>query len=248
MRKLLLTAFIFFSLLSFDSIAQNSQTALLSVIDSSVYKVDSVISKIKVKGNNYQIIIAKDKYDDKQKKYAEGDYFFSPITIFIYDNSTSKTIFKKKYDENEFFTFLNVKNDTTQDGLFYLGMLSSGGGSGYIGTLYSINFENEPKLVPLFDFSELSHVAIDFSGKKFVHIQGIWNFDENEAHFSNHRYTVFTHSIDGEKVITKKLGKTKFKYSSFDDDMPLDEIFKSLFVQEPKLVKDIDINRLKFGF
>ena len=71
--------------------------------------------------------------------------------------------------------------------------------------------------------------------------------DENEAHFSSHRYQIIKNSIDGEKVATKKLGKTKFKYSCFDEDMPVDEIFKDIFNKEPKLMKNIDLTKYVFG-
>jgi hypothetical protein len=227
--------------------SQNTRAAFYNIIDSSKYAIDSVISPVIVDGKNYSIIIAKDRYNEKQIRYPESELYFSPITIFIYNNDVSKIVFTEKYEENELYFYLNLKKDSLNDGLFYLGMISFGGGSGFLGTFYNVTFNEIPKVNSLFEFSELSHIAIEISGKEFIHIQGVWNFDESEAHFSNHRYNIFKHYIDGGKVATKKLGKTKFKYSCFDEDMPVDEIFKDIFNKEPKLMKNIDLTKYIYG-
>jgi hypothetical protein len=227
--------------------SQNTKTAFSGIIDSSKYAIDSVFSPVTIDSKHYTIIIAKDRYDEKHVRYPESELYFSPITIFIYNNDVSKIVFTEKYEENELYFYLNLKKDSLADDLFYLGMISFAGGSGYIGTFYSITFNDTPKVNLLFQFSELSHIAIEISGKEFIHIQGVWNFDENEAHFSNHRYNIFKHYIDGGKVTTKKLGKTKFKYSCFDEDMPVDEIFKDIFSKEPKLMKNIDLTKYVYG-
>jgi hypothetical protein len=248
MKKLFFAISLFSFLILSNSYGQEIKPQIALLADSAIYTIDTVIRNLRFNNNDYLIVVAKDKYNDKQKLYNNGDIFFSPITVIIYDITTSKAVYSSKYDDNEFYFFINIEKDSNKDGRYYMGMLSSGGGSGYIGTLFGISFNDKPKLVKLFDFSELSHIAINVSGNEFLHLEGVWNFDENEAHFSNHRYIIRTHTINGETVLTKKLGKTKGKYSSFDEDMPVDEIFKAIFSKESKLVKNIDLNKFIIGF
>ncbi len=248
MKKNLIITIIAAVFLLQKSYSQDGKALFSGVVDSTKYSIDTVIRNVKFKNSEYLIIFAKDKYNEKQKPYTEGDIYFSPITVIIYDIVASLPVFSVKYDENEFFFFRNLENDSTKDARCFVGMLSAGGGSGYIGTIFSILINDKPKLVPLFDFSELSHLAVNLSGNEFIHIEGIWNFNENEAHFSEHRYIISTKTINGESVINKKLGKTKGKYSSFDEDMPVDEIFKKIFEKESKLLKNIDLNKFTYVF
>ncbi len=62
-----------------------------------------------------------------------------------------------------------------------------------------------------------------------------------ESHFAPHRQIVSLYKIENDKVSIKKLGTTRLKYDSFQNDSSFIDFWK----QEPALVKKIRLNGFK---
>ncbi len=193
----------------------------------STLRIDTIF-QLEVDSIAYQLIITNDDYtvEDKQTRFMK--------TVRIVENKSCDTLYKASYDFN---SIDGVQQ--TLPGHYWLRMGDFGGGSGFSGTLYKINFSPKIKLQPVFNYDELSFCKSNYNSSEIILFEGIWDMEvddlEMESHFSAHKQMVSVYEIKNDTTLVKKIGETKFKYNLYCGDSELGV----MRVREPWLFKKI---------
>jgi hypothetical protein len=194
----------------------------------AVTNTDSVYP-LEVNGKNYELVLSQNYPSQK----TEGAL---ATTLFIIDTANADTLYRDLYEFNEIGELRNPA-----PGHYWIGLLNSGGGSGYSATLFNIRIGDKIEIQPLFDFDELSYWKTNALADEVLFFEGIWNMNvENEkdleSHFAPHRQSVSEYSIKSDTVILKEIGISKYKYDLFDN---ADTDIGKFQEQEKKLNKNI---------
>lgn len=207
-------------------------------IDTSKFIADTIL-----KIGGYKIIVAKEKYDAENKKLTLDDLWGNPITIFVENESDDSVVYSKKFDENMFVTSYSFKNNSRN----YITLSQSGGGSGFLSTIYKIDTEKAFELNTLASYNELCYYTFDKEGNELLLLHGIWStFAEGneeeigETHFADHVYDVVTIDLSTGKSTSH--GTTRNKYPSEDSGTNPIDLLKLIQKKEPKVCKNINID------
>jgi hypothetical protein len=172
----------------------------------------------------------------------------SPITLLIVDKLSGKIKFQKKIG-NEFndYPFQNWKlikgpeKSLNHPGKLFLSIDKSYGGSGSINTTYLIDI-SEIGITVLKIFSsagELSDFMITKHDKELFLISGIWNPQEKEAHFSDHRFQLKKFTFNKGQVQAFNLGITNLKYPPIDEENSCETIIHQIRSREKAFTKTL---------
>ncbi len=236
-----------------DSLTDNSKnfTKLLKSIflNSDLYKIDTMY-KVLIGTRLCKFIFVRENYN------KEGDKIDSNLdSIELYDESikqllildfkTDNLLFIKRFEFdvaiNSFFRIHKLNSSLLETGKVFIDWIVSGGGSGYASKTYTIDFngDNKIELELLFDSGELSNIC--FLNNQFIVINGIWNFDEKETHFSEHRCEIkfINFNNQQEDLITIK----KYETSERSYIELLREIFKNEATLKNSILKYSDIEK-----
>ena len=224
-----------------------SDRDIAAKIDTALFHIDTMIKPVNLNGNRYALLITKDKYDEnKASTYNEDEKGYnSPISVHFFDYNTSKIIRSEKFSENTFNRFEQFSITGSKVANTFLTLTDYAGGSGYRGNLYEITNATPFQVKKIFDFGELSYFIISKAGDRIIKLDGDWNFDEGETHFSNHRYNIYDFTIT-DPVQSKLLGKTKQKYSGLDEGKPIKQILDDIRSKEPGLLQTVDLSNFVF--
>ncbi len=218
-------------------------------IDTSIYIIDSIIKDVNIKNGSFDFYFLSNKYDEHNKliQHNIASPAIAQITVIVKQKSEAKILFKKTFPENEFSLFKNT-GATNRPGNLFLLMTDFGGGSGFSSKIFLMTDKGGIDANEILTFGELSYFAFDKDDKNIILIDGIWSFNENEneSHFSKHRYKVYTFKQNGNNYIKTKLGETKFKYSSWDDGESFKEILNEIRKREPELLTGVKIESYIF--
>lgn len=226
------TASLFFNTSKAQTIKENNNFS-----DTTRYLIDTSINDVNIDNKHFSIDFLRDKFD----KDSVGK--IDMLSLVIRDIKTHDVIYYKKFTENQYNIFKVTDDSLNVKGKLYLEVEFIGGGSGLSGDCYEITaYKNNIKIHPIYTFNELS--LIYFNGdNEIIVLDGIWDFDnKNEYHFSNHRYLVTKYDYINGKFIPTKLGKTRFKYSSYNDGKYSKQILIGIKKKEPVLLKSINLN------
>jgi hypothetical protein len=160
----------------------------------------------------------------------------STTTLRLIRNKDGDTLFTATYDFNNIDKLYNPAPNC-----YWLGLIKSGGGSGYTGTLFSVKMEPKPELQPILNFNELTYWRSNKAGSGILAFDGIWDMSaadsaNAESHFGAHKQNISVYTIALNTVQQLKLGITKNKYSPWETD----DIVNQLKTNEPGLAKKID--------
>jgi hypothetical protein len=100
-------------------------------------------------------------------------------------------------------------------------------------------------VIPAFKTDELTYVAYNKYGTDIILLKGIWSKDTTESHFSNHRYEIIKYIFKDDSFQQIKMGRTKFKYASFDDNAKALELISDIEIEEPLLLNSIKAREYK---
>lgn len=202
--------------------------------DTSHYKVDSTFSNVMIDKKFFAIQILRNTNDD-----AGTDK--NRIGLVIKDRISKKPVYKKYFVENKYNIFKTTSDHLNKYGKLFFEAISEGGGSGFSGKCFVIASNNNViSLIPAYTFDELS--LLYFIGDTtIIKLQGTWNFKEEEAHFSNHRYILTRYDYAGGKFSASKLGSTKFKYESMDANISPKKVLLQIKKKEPELVQSLQL-------
>lgn len=244
-RKFIISSFLFLS-----SVFVKAQSLNITPfqIDPNQYKIDSVLNTVLLEKKFYTIILLRDKYTEQMlpfeaKNNGNNNYSpeQSPITFLIVDQSNSSIKFQKKInpDINDYpyqywhFRKGNEKKLSLPGKLFF-SIDKNYGGSGSTNTTYLIDSsETGLNMTKLFSASgELSDFIITKNDSALILISGIWNVNENETHFSNHRYQLIKYTFKRNAIKRTNLGITHFKYPTIDEENSCKEIIHQIQIRE----------------
>jgi hypothetical protein len=210
-------------------------------IDTSRFFVDTFLNLKAESLDNYLLVLVRDRYKGDTLISNDEWFSFSPLILKLI-NTSNKKVYTEKLKDNQFLQFFEIISSKDNSKNYFIALINTGGGSGYEGNLYKLNFDNNNKLKPVFDYGELSYFAVNKEANEWLVIHGIWNFEEKETHFEDHRYEIESYKMLNDSIEKTIFGKTKYKYSSMNFYMGLKEMIK----KEPELFKSIDLSQFSF--
>ncbi|MBU0489228.1 MAG: hypothetical protein KKA07_04415 [Bacteroidetes bacterium] len=236
-----------------SSTAQNTHKIEAFYSDTGVFKTDTVINRVLIEEEQFTIEVYRNIFNEHIYTYsASGDPYFeqSPITIII-KNSDSEIVYLKTFDfEPDDYPYLIYSfykgqgQDLNKPGKLYVEINISYGGSGSLSNIYFITLKNGTiSFNKLFQVSGvLDYVVYSSYDSEIIVLEGIWNFEEGETHFANHRYMITRYIFIDNSFQKKEIGMTVNKYSSLDEDKPIMETLKEIENREPELLQEINIS------
>ena len=224
-----------------------SDQEIATKIDTTLFHIDTIIKSVNFNGKRYALLITKDKYDENKKStYDENEQgYVSPVSAHFFDYTTAKIIKSEKFSENTFDRFNQFSSQDTKAANTFLSLSDRAGGSGYTGNLYKISMGDSFQFKNVFDFNALSYFIFSKEGGRVIKLDAVWNSDEGETHFSDHRYNIYDYSIT-DPVQSKLLGKTKQKYPGGDEEKSVKEILDDIKAKEPDLLKNVALSDFVF--
>lgn len=218
--------------------------------NTAIYKLDTVINNIDISGEQYNM---KALYEKRQpiNISAQDEEDYQAITfLFFKGNKKEPQLIKKISLEQgayiNYYVYKGQNQNLNERGKAYLLVNKSFGGSGSSSEVYSINNQHEHLSIDkIFDCSgELDYIIYNNNDDEILLLKGIWG--DNESHFSNHRYTIKKYIYQNGSFTEKILGRTQLKYSSLDEDKPLQQVLTDIKMKEPLLLQTINIKDYSF--
>lgn len=198
-----------------------------ATIDSSLYRQDTVLTNVNINGTSFTMELLK-------RKNADEDTNGKAQVLRIKNNLTNTIAYEAIFDENEYAI-------ETIEGSVFIEMIAYGGGSGSSGTCYKIIYKNDKlTLLPACRLNELSLVYFK-NANEIIVLQGNWNFNEDEAHFAPHRYSITKYIYSGQAFRAIKFGNTRFKYDGFDEKITPEKLLMKIKKKEPGLLKNLAV-------
>ncbi|MGG9960958.1 hypothetical protein [Ferruginibacter sp. SUN106] len=228
---------IFYSLFFFSTInicnAQTKIAGKADFADAKHYKTDSVFKNVMIDTNIFNIRVARKSDADESTK--------KELALSITTADKNKVLLQQYFDQNEYRLFKINNDKLNSTGKLFLEVIFNGGGSGYNGSCFEIASRNDTvKLVPVYNFDELSLLYFS-SDNEIIKLEGIWNFKEDESHFSEHRYSVTKINFTNATFKSTGLGNTKFKYEMADGEHALKKLLLLMKKKEPLLLKTLEL-------
>ncbi|MBL0234684.1 MAG: hypothetical protein IPQ08_13640 [Chitinophagaceae bacterium] len=251
-RLLLLTIY-FLTFLTLPKAQTPNQLKSLFA-DKTLYKTDTVIKNVLIDGTKFSIKVLRDRFDEHLDKFTEEDepsFTQAPITVVFTRPTDDNPIYIKRFDfEPNDYPYLNYsfykgqEQNLSNPGKLYLLLNKGYGGSGSTSSRYFIDFKDrEINLNPLFTSSgELSYIVYNRNDNEIIALDGIWNMDENESHFANHKYIITRYVNSKGSFDKEEIGQTKFKHSSLDENKTISQILSDIKVKEPSLLTRINLS------
>jgi hypothetical protein len=210
----------------------SGQEIISSVLDTSLLFIDTMLQV-----QDYKIAVVREKYDAQHKLYSADDRAYNPIQLFILQNDS--VTYKEKFEENNFD---NLKTSPTHA---YITLVSFGGGSGYVATIYHVNLEGSEIFKPVISYSELTSVLFSSDYQELLVMGGIWEMSDEseETHFSDHAYEISVVDLSKNKFETNIVSKTRKKYPSIDYDFTSEKLFQAIHQKEPQCFKGINLDK-----
>ncbi len=204
-----------------------------TISHSSSYYQNDTSYPLKINNESCRLTLTHDEFR------CPSDSGMPTITIRIIKEATNDTLLLKTLCFNYF-----DKLEEPIPGQYWISFLLSAGGSGFAGTIFRIKTISQAVLQPVSNYGATDSWILSKSPNTLLLFNSIWGFDEDsmpESHFAPHRQIVSLYKIENDKVSIKKLGTTRLKYDSFQNDSSFIDFWK----QEPALVKKIRLNGFK---
>lgn len=226
---------LFFAFILFQGFTICTAQSIFS--DTSLYKSDTVINTVNINNSYFSIEFLRNNTADRKSLYND-----SAELIFVIKNiHSNKIVYYKEFKENT-YTIFKVTSDTlSKKGKLFIEMDFDGGGSGFSGTCYEVvDMDGHFILQKVYTLDELSLFYLK-SEDDIIKMEGIWNFAEDESHFSEHRYLITRYNYINHKFVQTKLGKTRFKYASLFGNRSPKQILRTIKRKEPQILKNINL-------
>lgn len=218
--------------------------------NTSLYKLDTTIKNVNVNGEKYSFKAFYERNQSSTIAAQDDEEYKSVSFLFFKENSQKPELIKSMSLEEGEFIHYNVYKGQNQsldkDGRLYLLINKSFGGSGSSSEIYTVsNQDGKVSMEKIFECSgELDYKIYKKNDDEILLLQGIWG--DNESHFANHRYLVKNYKFENGSFKEITIGKTKYKYSSLDEDKPVEQILIDMKTKEPLLFQSINISDYKF--
>lgn len=220
--------------------------------DKDLYETDTIIENILIDGRKFTIKVLRDKFNEHLDKFTEEDdpsFTQSPITVVFTKNTDDNPIYVKRFDfEPSDYPYLDYsfykgqEQNLKSPGKLYFIVNKTYGGSLSTHSIYFINFkDNKINLNHLFYCNELTHILYALNDKEVLSLVGIWNIEEGESHFGDHRFKITRYIFGDNDINTEEIGETKFKYSVLNKKKSSSEILTEIKLKEPQLLANINL-------
>ncbi|MBY0482813.1 MAG: hypothetical protein K2Q21_15770 [Chitinophagaceae bacterium] len=231
-------------LICFNACVLPNQKNASVMIDTAIYKVDTIINPILIDSVRFQAAVLRDRWNSQHQQFKDSNQ--SPVTLIVF--SEKEVLLKQKFSaaENDLpfwyhKLFKYHQKATDSIGRLFFAATSYFGGSSSVTSVFLIRRAGSKLFADsVFKTSgELSYELADSSGNKILLIEGLWNMSENETHFSDHqlRLTVFDCSVI---PIAKSIPlTTKNKYTLPDDDASANILLQQIRKTEPDISKSL---------
>lgn len=220
-------------------------------IDTSKYTIDTTIKNVNLDDSlfAFQFVKQKLKNNEVSENYV-GILAINEMTNKIAFIDTNDALFANTENgllsNEQYKLFKNNKANLNEKGKLFFEQTVSGGGSGYVVNLYGLSTRNGNLIMfKIFRAGELDFYEISEDGNWIIRLCGIWNFEQNETHFSEHRFKIIYYH--NEKYnFDKRLERTTYlKYSNVDEGKSFHDIVSDIRSHEPALWEQINLEEFK---
>ena len=222
---------------------KQQSSSILSVVDTSLYQIDSLMTHVQVDSQKLTIVLLRDKLDEHQHPFDSN--LVRPVTLAVYSDSTNRLLYQKSFEtapDDYPYTSPNLfkANDANlkDTGPLFFSLEKGYGGSGSSYQLFWIQYFNKNvHLVPLFKGTgELSYPYFLNHGNQVLLFEAIWNMDQGESHYSAHRIQLTSISLENQQPIQQILGTTTHKYLLPDNEIAAKALLDQLKLRESKFL------------
>jgi len=221
---------------------QDTKTAF-SLVDSANYKMDTGFEQVLLDTQKCDILLLRSKLNEHIQPFDSN--LASPVTLAIFNHESQLPLLLKHFegepDDYPYIVPSIFKANGTQlqqPGPLFLSFEKGYGGSGSSYQLYWIQkWDKTARLVPVLKSSgELSYPYFMKNGHELLLFEAIWNMDQGEAHFSDHRIQITKIVLANNQVIPQLLGVTDRKYPVPDNDASAKALINLLKQQESRFL------------
>lgn len=230
----------------------NSNSLPTPYSNTTIYKLDTVINNVNINGGEYCIKALYEKRLSSNSSAQDEEDYKSITFLFFKDNIQKPELVKDILLEEGEVIYYNIYKGQNQtldkEGRLYLLVNKSGGGSGSSSDVYTLSDKSgQVSINKIFEKNgELDYQIYHKNDDEILLLKGIWDFEENESHFANHRYLVKHYTFENGSFKETTVGKTKYKYSSLDEDKSIQQSLMDMKTKEPLLFQSINISDYKF--
>ncbi len=208
-------------------------------IDTAHVFIDTLLSV-----SECSIAVTHDRLDANKKEISNDDRFYNPITIYILKNDS--VVHHQKFEENMFDRIITYhSSDPT---FSYMALMTFGGGSGYLIDWYKFSLNTKPYFLKICTYNELASYVFSTDGKELLVLQGIWDFDEDETHFEEHRYQILKYNLSkpGSEPVIEETTIGKYPSLFEGGGAPASTLIELIKEKEPDVLKQIDLSKYSF--
>jgi hypothetical protein len=227
--------------------ARNQKKGLFTFVDSSRYKLDTVFEQVEVDSQKLTIALMRAKWDEHLQAFDTS--LASPVSLAIFTDSASQHLYFKSFESEpddypNCIPTLFKANGTSlhAPGPLLLSREKGYGGSGSIYQLYWIQVDGKTAgLVPVLKTSgELSYPYFLKKGQQILLFEAIWNMEQGEAHFSDHRIQITRIDLVKNQPVQQILAVTERKYQLPDNDSTAKAFIDQFKQKEPRFLGLLD--------
>lgn len=222
--------------------------------NTEIFKTDTIFNDVLIDGEKFTVKVLSDKLDEHLEPYkkSEDEYeVMSPKTLVFFSIDSAKIAYVKKFDFSSDFdsstpSFKKLNGNIHNEGKLYLNWLNHSNGSGFRKKTYYVYLENgKLYLSEILESGELSYTYFNKNDKEILVFDGIWNFNENETHFSNHRYKITSYKYSYDGFVKDEYGTTYNKYPSDDEGFDFQTVLPQMKTYERILPNGITASDYK---
>lgn len=222
---------------------KQQSSSILSVVDTSLYQIDSLMTHVQVDSQKLTIVLLRDKLDEHLHPFDSN--LVRPVTLAVFSDSTNRLLYQKSFEtgpDDYPYTSANLfkANDANlkEAGPLFFSLEKGYGGSGSSYQLFWVRYlDKTVHLVPLFKGTgELSYPYFLNQGNQIILFEAIWDMDQGESHYSAHRIQLTSISLEKQQSIQQILGTTTYKYLLPDNEIAAKALLDQFKLRESKFL------------
>ncbi len=216
-------------------------------VDTSKYVIDTTITGVNIDEKMFTFYVLK----TKQNGTNEDPESMSYVGLVIIDETEKSLAFIDTtfnlFASDRYNLFKGNNAPLNSKGRLFFTQFSSGGGSGYIKDLFTIDNKNgKINLSKIIRTGELSFYSVSDNGESILLLSGIWNMnDESETHFSDHKFDIKYYYATKYGYDLQYQTTTSLKYANVDAEKNFKDIATDIIKNEPGLFTIIKIEDFK---
>lgn len=224
-----------------DKVKKPLSNAVYAFVDTANYEIDTSYNQVLLDSQKLNIVLFRPKMNEHLQPFDSN--LASPVTLAISSDSSQRPIYLKSFETDPddypytvpaIFKANGAGLHTPGHLFFSLDKGYGGSGSSYL--LYWIkNSKKTVQLIPIVKSKgELSYTYFFDQGKGILLFEAIWNMEQGEAHFSDHRIQLTKIDLSKNQPVYQLLGVTKHQYQLPDKDSSARVLVAQIRGKEPQ--------------